>query len=190
MLTDGSALRLTIAKYYTPSGRCIQRSYKNGTESYYHDVLARFSHGELENKDSISFKDTTKYYTSKGRVVYGGGGIMPDVFVPLDTTYQSALLRKVEDEGLLQEFAYRYTFSNNNPDVNTIDKTKLAVDFSRFLLMKNISWKDADWNKSSAYMLNQITAYIARGENGDNAYYKISNATDNTVQKAIGVLEK
>ncbi len=188
-LADGAALRLTIAKYYTPSGRCIQRSYNDGVDKYYHDVLSRYSKNNIAEEDSFVY-DTTRYYTGEGRVVYGGGGIKPDVFVPRDTTYQSALLSRIDNDGLIPEFSYEYTFAYNNPDVNTIDKTKLAVDFSRFLMKKKITWTDKDWNKSSAHILNEITAFISREESGDNAYYKLIDANDPAIKKALEIVQK
>lgn len=86
MLPDGSAIRLTVARYYTPSGRCIQKPYENGVEDYHRDILARFTHGEFFERDSIVMNDSLKYSTKGGRTVYGGGGVMPDIFVPRDTS--------------------------------------------------------------------------------------------------------
>ena len=115
-LSDGSALRLTIAKYYTPSGRCIQKPYDHDINAYYGEVLQRYHKGEFTNADSIHFQDTTKYYTSKGRVVHGGGGIVPDIFVPLDTSdFNNSFLTSVLNQGLIQQFAYSYYQSH--PDL-------------------------------------------------------------------------
>ena len=102
---DGSAMRLTVARYYTPSGRCIQKSYKNGIDDYYADITHRYLHGELEQKDSIHLSDSLKYYTRRGRVVYGGGGIMPDIFVPADTSGITNYYSKVTQKGLVYQFA-------------------------------------------------------------------------------------
>lgn len=187
-LKDGSALRLTIAKYYTPSGRCIQKSYSDGIEKYYQDMAQRYSHGELTNKDSITIQDTTKYYTVGGRVVYGGGGITPDIFVPLDTTYQTELLSTIQRHGWLQEFSYMSAF--NNVDFKNINPTNLSIDFSRFLLSKKMSWTDSDWKKSSSYILNHITAYVARIQSGNDAFYKLLNSNDDNIKEALKVLQK
>lgn len=187
-LPDGAALRLTIAKYYTPSGRCIQRSYSNGIEKYYDDAYRRFYHSDL-NVDTLN-ADTTKYYTTSGRVVYGGGGITPDIFVGTDTSYRSVLLSRLESNGDIQEFAYQYTFDNNNPDVATIDQGKLAVDFSRFLIKKGMTWSDEDWKKSSAHISKRIIAFIVKEESGDNMYYKYAATSDLAIQKALEQLMK
>lgn len=107
-LPDGSVIRLTTAHYYTPTGRCVQKPYDEGVEKYYEDFTKRFKHGELVNPDSIKFPDSLKYYTPNKRVVYGGGGIMPDIFIPMDTTritgFYSAVIRK----GILNEFVMTY----------------------------------------------------------------------------------
>lgn len=187
-LSDGSALRLTIAKYYTPSGRCIQKPYSDGVEKYYQDIAHRYAHGELTNKDSIPVQDTTKYFTAGGRVVYGGGGIMPDIFVPLDTSYQTTLLSKIQYNGWVQEFSYQYAFSHSGK--TETDMTTLAVDFSRFLLSKKMSWTDADWKKSSPYLLQQMTAYIARARSGEDAFYKSLNGNDESIKKAMMIFQK
>lgn len=107
-LSDGSQLRLTTSRYYTPSGRCIQKSYANGINEYQKELETRNLHGEYYSKDSISFPDSLKYLTSKGRVVYGGGGIMPDLFVPLDTTQLSELYTNVRARGLIESYAIEF----------------------------------------------------------------------------------
>jgi carboxyl-terminal processing protease len=99
-LNDGSALRLTVARYYTPSGRCIQKPYNEGTDKYFQDLYIRMSHGEFQDADSITFKDSLKFKTLKGRTVYGGGGIMPDIFVPVDTLGYSDYLDKLTQRGI------------------------------------------------------------------------------------------
>ena len=109
-LSDSSGLRLTIARYYTPSGRSIQKSYKDGTESYYHEMINRYTNGELTNKDSIKLTDTTKYFTATGRVVYGGGGIVPDVFVSIDTSLYSASISGLS-QSLIQEISYQFAIN-------------------------------------------------------------------------------
>ncbi|MDR1726065.1 MAG: S41 family peptidase [Bacteroidales bacterium] len=111
-LPDGSQLRLTTSRYYTPSGRCIQKSYSNGVADYYSDYVKRYKHGELINSDSISFPDSLRYYTNKGRVVYGGGGIMPDVFVPIDTSRASDYLINLRSKGIFNSFAVKWSETN------------------------------------------------------------------------------
>ncbi len=107
-LPDGSALRLTVARYYTPTGRCIQKPYNNGKEEYYNDLNLRFIHGEFEKKDSIHFNDSLKYTTPGGNTVYGGGGIMPDVFIPVDTSGYSNYFRDLRRNGIIYQYAFSF----------------------------------------------------------------------------------
>lgn len=111
-LSDGSELRLTISRYYTPSGRSIQRPYENGLSDYHNDFAYRVEHGELFYQDSIKFADTVQYTTTKGRRVYGGGGIMPDYFVPLDTTYNTMYYSRLLSNNALREYALKYAEQN------------------------------------------------------------------------------
>jgi carboxyl-terminal processing protease len=113
-LPDGSQVRLTISKYYTPSGRCIQRPYEDGLDSYFDDLNKRSKHGEFLTADSIKFPDSLKYQTAKGRTVYGGGGIMPDIFIPLDTTRYSSLYVEMYRKGIISSFALNYLDNNSN----------------------------------------------------------------------------
>ena len=108
-LPDGSQIRLTVARYYTPSGRCIQKPYNDGAEAYYNDFMKRYQHKELITPDSISFPDSLKYRTNGGRLVYGGGGIMPDVFVPIDTSQASDYLITLRSKGIFNDFALEWT---------------------------------------------------------------------------------
>ena len=110
---DSSAVRLTVARYYIPSGRCIQKPYVMGDEEdYQKDLVERFEHGEFYSADSIHYSDTTKYYTKKGRVVYGGGGVMPDIFVGRDTSHLSPFYNQVVNLALTYQFAFQYTDKN------------------------------------------------------------------------------
>ena len=144
-LPDGSAIRLTTARYYTPAGRCIQRSYKGGKKDYYNELMKRYEHGELTNKDSIHFPDSLKYKTDHGRIVYGGGGIMPDVFVPLDTTKVSDYFAKIRRKGIMYEFILTYldgnrgkllaeypTFSSFQDKYQTDDVINKLVEFAEY----------------------------------------------------------
>jgi carboxyl-terminal processing protease len=128
-LSDGSMLRLTVAHYYTPSGRCIQKPYSSGDdEDYDLDITNRLKHGELTNKDSIHFSDTTKYYTNIKRLVYGGGGIMPDLFVPLDTSENSDYYFDLQRKNIFGDFTLTYTDDHRSqlkkeyPDIETFKK--------------------------------------------------------------------
>ena len=111
-MPDGSQIRLTTSRYYTPSGRCIQKSYANGVEDYYNDYVKRYKHGEFNTADSISFPDSLRYSTENGRVVYGGGGIMPDIFVPMDTSRASDYLINLRSKGVFNSFAVKWAESN------------------------------------------------------------------------------
>src|SRR5204862_3787252 len=108
----GSALRLTIARYYTPTGRSIQKPYSAGYAEYVRELFERRAHGELEYSDSIHFADSLKFTTPGGKIVYGGGGIMPDIFVPMDTSFVSAFYSDAFSKGLLGQFAYDYVDQN------------------------------------------------------------------------------
>lgn len=179
-LSDSSGLRLTIARYFTPSGRSIQKSYKDGTENYYHDLLNRYGNGELTNKDSIKLTDTTKYYTESGRVVYGGGGIVPDVFVAVDTSLFGASIAGL-NQTLIQEAAYQFAinysrvFAEN--DVTLIEPV-LKINFN---LMTSIQKKQ---------LLNQLEIFSARMLKNENEYFSYLNTTDNDVLKAMELLKK
>lgn len=196
-LIDGSAVRLTIARYYTPSGRSIQRPYDEGKEVYYKELTRRFEHGELVTEDSIAFPDSLKYTTlNSKRTVYGGGGIMPDVFVSLDTSMISDYLSKVTREGLVNEFALEYTQDNRTilmatyPTVkdfkNSFDAEKeLLTAFVDFAVKNEVEKNEADINTSKAFLLTRLKAIIARNLWDSSAYYQVISEIDNTLLKAV-----
>ncbi|MDR1847843.1 MAG: S41 family peptidase [Bacteroidales bacterium] len=135
-LPDGSQIRLTTSRYYTPSGRCIQKSYANGVEDYYSDYIKRYKHGELLNSDSISFPDSLRYYTNNGRTVYGGGGIMPDIFVPIDTSRASDYLINLRSKGVFNSFAVKWTESNREKVLKNCPKFEnFDTAYSKFNIM-------------------------------------------------------
>ena len=194
---DGSAIRLTVARYYTPSGRCIQKSYKKGLEDYYGDITHRIMHGELEQKDSIHYSDTLKYFTRKGRVVYGGGGVMPDIFVPADTSGITGYFTKITQKGLVYQFAFDYADKNRDE----LGKLKTGNDFYEFLHSKGIlaefvqyaSKKGVPGNNSGLTVSGKIIeiqtiAYIARNIMGEEGFYAIISKIDNTFQEALKAL--
>jgi carboxyl-terminal processing protease len=195
-LADGSAIRLTVARYYTPTGRCIQKSYKNGTEDYYNDFYERFTDGELESADSIKFSDSLKFTTPKGKIVYGGGGIMPDIFVPLTKDENNKYYNSLFNKGLIYQYAFDYT-DKNRKILN--QKYKTAEEF-----LKNFSITDADYQLFTDYAIKNciqtdeeclklsrtniktmLLAYIGRNLFDDQGFYPIINKTDKTVIKAI-----
>jgi carboxyl-terminal processing protease len=195
---DGSAVRLTVARYYTPSGRCIQKPYKNGIEDYYADITHRYMHGELEQKDSIHYSDTLKYFTRKGRVVYGGGGIMPDIFVPADTSGITGYYTKITQKGLVYQFAFDYADKNRDE----LSKLKSGAEFVEFLNRKGVfneflqyaAKKGVPEDKpalvaSGKIIETQIMAYIARNIIGEEGFYSIIGKIDNTFQEAVKALD-
>lgn len=198
-LPDGSAIRLTVARYYTPTGRCIQKPYGNGTEDYYNDLNKRYAHGEFEVSDSIHFSKAKKYKTPKGRIVYGGGGIMPDVFVPLDTVGYTSFLGKVRDMGIIYKFAFDYTDQNRNKLLpyknartlnNYLEKQNLLPKFMAYAAKNGVRKKDGDLKKSEYLLKTELNAYIARNILDNEGFYPIIMNIDNTLQKAIRVIAK
>ncbi len=198
--TDGSALRLTVARYYTPSGRCIQKPYELGKqEDYEKDLLERFEHGEMYSKDSISLNDTTIYYTKKGRKVYGGGGIMPDVFVGRDTTLNTPWFNKVVNLAYTYQYAYRYTDKNRKKleqykDWQSMEKylnsQNWVPDFIQFAKEKGIEPDEAQIAKSKPLLKRIVTAYIVRDMLGDEGFYPLFERDDDITKQAVRELNK
>ncbi|MFA6779047.1 MAG: S41 family peptidase [Paludibacteraceae bacterium] len=195
-LLDGSALRLTIARYYTPSGRCIQKPYGDGEESYESDILNRYLHGELDAKDSIHVdkSDTTLYKTRGGRVVYGGGGIMPDVFVPRDTLGMTSYFNKVNNSGMIYEYSFVYTdmnreklknFKNTTELESYLDGEDLVSKFVAYAEGKGVKRNPNLLLKSQSLINTKIKAYIVRNILGDTSFYQILNRDDVTMKSAI-----
>jgi carboxyl-terminal processing protease len=184
-LPDGSAVRLTISRYHTPSGRCIQKPYEAGDE-YDEDISKRFKNGELYHADSIKFIDSLKYKTSGGRTVYGGGGIMPDVFVPLDTSYNSKYLADLQRKSVLFEFALSHTDRNRDelnskyPNIKIFKKDfsvsdDLLDELIKFGEKKGVPLDSVGYNTSKPLMKAQLRALIARDLWNVDAYWQIIN---------------
>lgn len=203
-LPDGSMIRLTISKYYTPSGRCIQKPYEKGKEREYRmDVINRFNHGELTNADSIHFPDSLKYRTlRKGRTVYGGGGIMPDYFVPLDTTKNTALYRWIVAKRILVNENLRYLaqhraeFKKDYPDFQVFRRKFTAPQSLVDRMMKEgkKTFKDKvtekDEKKTIALLRNMIKALTARDLWDMSEYFAIIYEDDDIVNKAVQLMEE
>ncbi|MDF1673485.1 MAG: S41 family peptidase [Vicingaceae bacterium] len=196
MWPDGSALRLTVARYYTPTGRCIQKSYEGGLEEYHAESYNRYENGELLSVDSINFPDSLKYYTPEGKLVYGGGGIMPDVFVPIDTTDGTPYLYELRYRGILHEFALNFADSKRKilmgkykSAVNFKNKFKVNNDiFNSLIKYAEQSGMERDLEQiitSKELIKRGLKAAISRNLFNDFGYYVIVNDYDNTVQKAI-----
>ena len=196
---DGSAIRLTIARYYTPSGRCIQKPYKKGYDEQYElDILTRYEHGEFFSQDSIKQDESHIYYTSIGRPVYGGGGIMPDIFVPQDTTGVTSYFSMAINRGLTIQFAFQYTDQNRQK----LQKYDNADDLLKYLKTQNILEKFARFAESKGLKRRNILMYKSKELFDRNLYgniiynmlnmeeyLKFLNQSDKTVLKALEVLE-
>ena len=200
-LADGSSLRLTVARYYTPSGRCIQRPYKDGTENYYKDLYDRSIKGELMHADSVHFPDSLKYSTKLlNRTVYGGGGIMPDVFVPIDTTEFTDYHRKLVAKGLISKISLHYLNNNREslkaqfPNYEIYAKNFVVSDDMINSLItqaekENIKLDEKQLNISKRLIKKQIKAYIAGDIWEVNEFYREINSENEILQKAIEIFK-
>ena len=197
---DGSAVRLTVARYYTPTGRSIQKPYSNGREDYYNELLSRYQHDEMFSADSIHFADSLKYTTESGRVVYGGGGIMPDIFVPVDTTDMTPYFREVAGRSILYkftlEFSDRYRGQLNKiRSLEELDRffdrqPNLLNEFVSYAAKAGVAPKPAEIERSKAILLAQLKAYIGRNtELEDNAFYHEIQGIDIVIARSIEVLD-
>ena len=196
---DGSAMRLTVARYYTPAGRCIQKPYKKGdNEDYLLDIVHRFNRGEFYSKDSIQLVDTIPYYTKKGRIVYGGGGIMPDHFIPRDTSHNTPYYNTVVNYAYTYQFAYTYT-DKHRDTLNKyktwqtmsqhLDQQNLLKEFIAFADSKGVKPVDAEIKKSEKALLRLIKAYITRNILDDEGFYPIFLQDDPMIEDAINTLQ-
>ena len=198
MLPDNSAIRLTTARYYTPSGRCIQKDYKEGMLSYEKEVLDRYLNGELYSRDSMKIDKSQVFTTMFGRTVYGGGGIVPDIFVARDTTGLSSYYIEVANAGLLQRYAFYYC-NNNRAALNKLeDYTQflntapsddaLVKDFVDYAARNGVTPRWYYINQSHDVIVTNLKALIARDIFGNQAFYPIVNRSDKTVQQALKAL--
>ncbi len=198
MFNDRSAMRLTVARYYTPTGRSIQKPYEDGYEEYIADLNERFMRGEHQSADSIHFENIQKFETPGGNIVYGGGGIMPDVFVPADTSGMSRYFAIVRNNGLIYRYALSYTEENRDKlqefdavdDINTYLKKQSLLDKFISFAAKNGTQADREGIRESGEIIDiQIRAYIARNIIDNKGFYPIWQELDTTLKKAIEYLE-
>jgi carboxyl-terminal processing protease len=199
-LPDGSVIRLTTARYYTPTGRCIQRPYEDGTEEYYKDFGKRFEHGEYVVADSIKFPDSLKYETPRGRVVYGGGGIMPDIFIPWDSTMFSDYYVELRRKGVLNTYTLQYVekhreklngqysaFQEFNKGFNVT--SEIVDDLKAQAEKEGIKFDEEGWKASESLIITQVKALIARNLWDIDTFYEIMSDIDDEYQRAIEILE-
>lgn len=201
-LPDGSMIRLTIAHYYTPCGRCIQKPYDN-KKDYAADILERYAHGEMQNADSIHFPDSLKYKTLKmARTVYGGGGIMPDYFVPVDTTYYTKYVAALSNKGLILQVSAQYIESNRQ---QLLSKYKTFADFKNSFNVANtpllsdliskgekngVKFDEKQYKTSLPLITRTLKALVARDLWTMNEYFEIYNETNNSMMRALEIMQK
>ena len=195
---DGSAIRLTVARYYTPSGRCIQKPYKLGDqEDYAMDLIDRFEHGEFYSADSIQFTDSTVYFTKRGRIVRGGGGIMPDVFVGRDTSLYTPYFNQVVNRAYTYQFAYQYTDRHRAElsqykDWQSLEKHLLSAgwleEFVAFAKAKGVEPRPEQLAKSKPLLVRLVNAYIVRNILNDEGFFPLFERDDEIVKQAVKYL--
>ncbi|MGE0091321.1 MAG: S41 family peptidase [Bacteroidales bacterium] len=192
--SDNSGIRLTVARFYTPTGRSIQKPY--GSDDYYGDIIERYRHGEMFSADSIKINDSLKYTTPSGKVVYGGGGIIPDLFVPIDTVGVTPFLVKVSNQGIAFRFGASMSdrFRSRINEISTLEDLDSFFDgagmerrFLEFASDNGVNATQQEWDESKDVIMTQVKAFIGRySPMDDNAFYPVLLKIDNVVQAAIG----
>ncbi len=200
-LGDGSALRLTVARYYTPAGRSIQSPYDDGSDKYFEEFIERFMHGEHESLDSIKQNDSLQYETKKGRIVYGGGGIMPDIFVPFNSAERTPFFSSVANRGLIYRFAFNYT-DNHRESLkakyeeagNFVKNFEIPeewyTEFLNFVKENEVEIDHEEADKSKQMILKHLKAYIGRNVFGNEAFFPVINENDPVLEKALNALKQ
>lgn len=194
--TDGSGVRLTVARFHTPSGRCIQKPYQKNDEEYMYDILDRYTHGELVSADSMKVDTTSVYYTVKGRKVYGGGGIIPDVFVPIDTTLATNFYVQCNRKATSMRFAssmfdkYKSRlsqiedFDELSQYLESVSIEQQFVDYA--YKVDKIRPAEGEWEESREYMMPQINGLVGRfSKLGEEAFYRFYLPLDDAIQAAL-----
>lgn len=197
---DGSGIRLTVARYYTPTGRSIQKSYEEGLDNYNQETFERFESGELLSLDSIDLPDSLKFYTEKGKVLYGGGGILPDYFVPLDTNNASEYFGKLNYQGMFYQFGFNYVDDNRGSLKSNFTAEEFVKQyevpaavlnqFYEFASSKDILYNKEEAKESENLIKNRLKAAIGRNVWGDAVFYQVVNEQDKVMEKALKLLSK
>jgi carboxyl-terminal processing protease len=199
-LGDGSMIRLTVARYYTPTGRLIQKSYEDGYEEYTMDLIHRYNNGELSSEDSIVFPESQRYQTLElNRTVYGGGGIMPDYFVPMDTTSYSDYYRELIRRGIFNRFILQHVDDNREnllskyPDFKTFQKkfqpgSELTDALIAFAEDEDLAFEQDQWDVSGYQIAMLIKGYLARDLWDMTRFYEVYNTTNKVFNKAVEIL--
>lgn len=199
-LPDGSAVRLTVARYYTPTGRSIQKPYNGDKMEYHHEALERYENGELMHPDSIHFADSLKYTTPGGKIVYGGGGIMPDVYVPLEVDSSLVYYNRLANSGLLFQFAFEYA-DTHRPELSSYGTPqafaqqfrftdKMYSELIAFAAEKGISGADKEKQAARQKTAILFKAYVGRNIYDEAGFYPIYREIDNVLQEALKALNK
>jgi len=198
---DGSAIRLTVARYYTPTGRSIQKSYEEGLDAYNNEAYERFNTGEMQSEDSVHFEDSLKYVTPGGKIVYGGGGIMPDVFIPVDTNGFSDYFGKLNYRGIFFQFSFEYVDKNRKELLGrytsaesfinrfNIDK-RMISEFEKYAEEKGVEKDTAGLELSLTLIKNRIKATVGRNLFGEEVFYPVINELDTTIKEALSIINK
>ncbi len=198
ILSDGSRLRLTVARYYTPTGRCIQKPYNDGIAAYEGDLSNRYVHGELSNPDSIKINHQKAYKTPSGKIVYDGGGIYPDIFIPIDTSDYTLFYSRAVSEGILSDYVYNYTDANKKEITsykgadqflqNFNLKDDFFNNFISYSISKGLKPSENEIKRSKKAMSIQMKAIMARQFFGNEGYYKAMRDLDTGLNKSVELL--
>lgn len=196
-LSDNSALRLTVSRYYTPTGRCIQKPYDKGYDAYQMDIMERYDHSEFYVEDSVKVEDSLVYLTPRGRKVYGGGGIKPDVFVAADSSLRNPIIEAVFRSGLLIRFCYSYVDNNRKElkkynDINPFIKAKHKNIFDElytYLISNDIKISEAQFQDIIPEIRTYLLALLARQIFDQEAYFKVINTEDKVIIKSLELIK-
>lgn len=200
VLKDSSELLLTVARYYTPLGRCIQRPFEQGRgDEYYNDIFARYESGELQNKDSITFNDSLKVVTASGKVLYGGGGIMPDEFVPLKTSEDYVYFNRLSNSGVVYQYAAEYVDDHRKEILNAYANAEAYVQHYTVsnAMIEQVMQKGVQQgvkgtlnNVSKQELQKWLKAYVGRNVYGDDAFYPIVYSRDEVIMRAMQCMKQ